>query len=163
MSDKAASDWAIPVGFYFQVDFQRMGGPMFGASFKEVTGLGWEFSLESKLDNSGATIQMPKALRFSKVELKYPVGDKSEEFQKWLDKCYRIFDEISDSVSPQKRKADMYDMVIKLLDEKGMPLAAWNCYHAYPVKWSLGGLDSETSKLAMESVTMTFNSIRRIK
>lgn len=163
MSDKTASGWEHPVGFYFQVDFQRMGGPMFGASFKEVSGLGWEFSMESRLDNSGVTIQMPKALKFGKVELKYPVGDKSEEFQKWINKCFRIFEESSESASPQQRKADMYDMVIKLLDKDGMPQAAWNCYHAYPVKWSLAGLDSETSKLAMESVTITFNSIKRIK
>lgn len=163
MAGDSTSEWALPVSFYFQVDFQRRGGPMFGASFKEVSGLGWEFNMEKKDNNSGGYVEMPKGLSFSRVELKYPVGDKSEMFQKWIEKCFGIFEENSDSETPSQRKAEMYDMVIKLLDEKGRPLAAWNCYHAYPIRWSLGGLDSESSKLAMESVTMTFNGIKRIK
>lgn len=157
------SDWVHPVAFYFQVDFQRSGGPMFGASFKEVSGLGWEFNLENKTDNNGHAIPLPTGLSFNKVELKYPVTAKCEAFQKWIEKCFKIFEENSDSETTQQRKVEMYDMVIKLLNAEGKPIAAWNCYRAYPIKWSLGGLDSETSKLAMESVTIIFNNIKRIQ
>lgn len=163
MPDNITEDWTPPVSFYFLVEFQRMGGPIFSVSFKEVSGLGWEFTLDSKVDNSTSKTDVPKSLRFNHVELKYPVSDKSEAFQKWLAKCFGMFEEANDSEGAIKGKIPTYDMVIKLLDKEGTPIAAWNCYHAYPIKWSLGGLDGESSKLAMETVTMTFASIRRIQ
>ena len=50
---------------------------------------------------------------------------------------------------------EVYDLVIKLLDLKGKPLAGWLCRHAYPIKWQLEALDSVGSALSCETITET--------
>ena len=61
------------------------------------------------------------------------------------------------------KKIVPYDMVIKLLREDGTPLVGWNCSRAYPVKWSLGGLSSLESGLAMESIVICCNRVERLE
>ena len=61
----------------------------------------------------------------------------------------------------KKRKA--CDVVIKLLDYSGHPLAAWSCNHAYPVKYSVGGLNAERSGLVIETVELVYNRLERLQ
>jgi len=54
------------------------------------------------------------------------------------------------------------NVVVKLLNEKHEPLISWNIVHAYPVKWSLEDLNAEESKLAIETLELTYNYFNRI-
>ena len=57
---------------------------------------------------------------------------------------------------------EVYDLVIKLLDLKGKPLAGWLCRHAYPIKWQLEALDSVGSALSCETITLAYGSMKRL-
>lgn len=161
MADNAASGWTPPVDFYFLVDFQNMNGQRFQTSFSEVDGMGWNFSTESKTTGSNEELQMPTGISFTKLTLKRPLQPLSEAFTKWINNCAAIMFLPGGTGGVTKRKA--CDVVVKLLDKSGQPLAAWSCNHAYPVRYTVGGLKADRSGLAIETVELVYNRLERLK
>lgn len=155
-----SKSWIPPVEFYFQVDFQKPGGPNFRASFLEVSGLGWSFGVRKKSDNEGGQQSIPTRISYNNVTFKRPVGPLSASFGKWVNNCfnYMLFKHAKEDM----KKIEAYDVIIKLLDKEGAPVAAWACYHAYPVKYTVGGFNSQNSGLAIETVDLAFNRLERI-
>lgn len=154
MESKTASDWLIPVNFYFRVDFQR-DTEHFQASFMEVSGLNMQLRTESKPNDELTRIKVPNGLSYGNVTLKYPLRPLSDAFTAWVNDCFSFRES-------KNRQIKVFDMVIKLLDQEGKPLAGWLCSHAYPVQWNLDGLDAMKSELSRESIVMTFNRLKRI-
>lgn len=150
MADNAASDWSLPVSFYFRVDFQSKFD-RFQASFTEVSGLDMRLVGNAEPEFTGIWMKMPEGREYGKVTLKRPVMD--DTFRKWVRKCLE---------ADQNKKLMVYDMVIKLLDKEGQPLASWLCSHVYPVQWTLGGFVAEKSDLATETIVIGCNRINFI-
>lgn len=161
MADNMTSDWIPPVDFYFLVNFQNMNGVKFRASFSEVDGMGWNFSTESKTTDSNGKLQMPTGISYSRLTLKRPLEPLTEDFSKWINNCTMIMLLSGGTGSVEKNKA--CDVIIKLLDKSGQPLAAWSCNHAYPVKYTVGSLDAGRSGLIMETVELVYNRLERLK
>lgn len=147
MAGNAASDWLPPVSFYFRVDFQSKFD-RFQASFTEVSGLEMRLEGESKPTDAGIWIKMPGGVKYGKITLKRPMRD--DNFRKWVYQCLE---------ADKDKKMIPYDMVVKLLDKEGQPLAGWLCSHTYPVQWTLSGFSAEKSDLATETVIMGCNRI----
>lgn len=147
MSGSTATDWHLPVSFYFQVDFQSKFD-RFQASFTEVRGLDMCIKGESKPNDAGIWIKMPGGVEFGKITLKRPV--QNDVFGKWVYQCLK---------ADKDKRMIPYDMVIKLLDKEGKPLASWLCSHAYPLQWTLSEFVAKKSELAIETVTMGCNRI----
>lgn len=154
MAKQKTSDWTPPVSFYFRVDFQR-GKEHIKASFMEVSGLEMQLIVEDMTDDNNTRTKMPKALSHGCITFKRPIAPLSEPFTKWMNDCFGYMES-------KDRKIETYDMVIKLLNEQGKPLAGWLGRHAYPIKWSLGSLDATQSGLSNETITMTCASLKRI-
>lgn len=151
MTGNAASDWALPVTFYFRVEFQSKFD-RFQTSFTEVSGLDMQLTGNDKLTDTGIFVTMPGGVKYGKITLKRPIQD--DPFRKWIYECLK---------ADKGKRMIPYDMIIKLLDKDGNPLAAWNCSHAYPTQWTLSGLASDKSALAMETVVMGCNRIDYVK
>ena len=100
-------------------------------------------------------IQIPNYLSYGNVTLKHPLMPLSDKFTDWINKCFTFIEK-----KPREIKA--FDMVIKLLNKNGKPLAGWLCTHAYPEQWTLDNFDSEKSELSKESIVMAFNRLKRI-
>jgi phage tail-like protein len=49
------------------------------------------------------------------------------------------------------------DLTISLLNEEHEPLITWNVVHAWPVKWAVGDLNAEESKIAIETIELVYN------
>lgn len=147
MAGNTTSDWFPPVSFYFRVDFQSKFD-RFQASFTEVSGLDMRLAGGAKPEFTGLWMNMPKGREYGKVTLKRPVMD--DTFRKWVRKCLEV---------DQDKRMVAYDMVIKLLDKEGQPLASWLCSHVYPIQWTLGGFIAEKSDLATETIIMGCNRI----
>lgn len=160
MSDNTESSWIPPVEFYFRVDFQNQNGLKFQASFGEVSGIGWNFSTISRKTSENEKIQLPNSLNYSNIILKRPVAPLSEAFAKWVNSCLSLM--ILSGSNDNWIKKKSCDVIIKLLDCAGKPLAAWACYHAYPVKYTIGGLNAANSGLVMETLEMTYNRLERV-
>ena len=155
-----ASDWTPPVEFYFRVDFQNQNGQKFQASFGEVSGIGWSFSTTPQKTAENEKIQLPQGLNYSNITLKRPVAPLSEDFAKWVNSCLSLT--ILSGSNDNWIKKKSCDVIIKLLDNSGKPLAAWACYHSYPVKYSIGGLNAANSGLVMETLEITYNRLERV-
>lgn len=154
MAKKKASDWIPPVSFYFRVDFQR-GKEHIKASFMEVSGLEMRMDVTDWWGDSYTHIKLPKSLSHGDITFKRPVMPLSEPFTVWMNDCFN-------SMKTMEKKIRTFDMVIKLLNSQGKPLAGWLGRHAYPVKWSLINLDAAKSELSNETITMTCASLKRI-
>lgn len=143
--------WAT--NFYFTVVFQSKWD-MFRCSFSEVSGLDMEVKRE-EIHYTESWAFFPREITHGNITLKRPVTavNKKEPFTVWLSKCLK---------NDKAGKIIPYDMIIKLLDESGEPLAGWMCTHAFPTKWSLSGLDSQKSELATETVVVTYNRLERV-
>lgn len=50
---------------------------------------------------------------------------------------------------------------IYLLDNQGLPAMWWDFIEAYPIKWSGPSLDSKTSLVAVESLTLTHHGLTK--
>lgn len=154
MAKTANTDWTPPVQFYFRIDFQR-GKEHFQASFMEVSGLNIQMRTINKRNDEMTRIQIPNGLSYGNVTLKHPLMPLSDKFTEWINGCFTFIEK-----NPREIKA--FDMVIKLLNENGKPLAGWLCSHAYPIQWNLDNLDSMKSELSKESIVMACNRLKRI-
>ncbi len=155
------SDWVYPVDYYFLVDFQNMYGLKFQASFFEVSNIGWRINTEEKVTDSNEAILMPKNISPQKVSLKRPVSPISDDLASWVNRCATMMYLPGGSSGVYYKKA--CDVVIKLLDKSGNPIAAWSCNHAYPVSYSLSALKSDSSGLTIETIELAYNRLERIK
>lgn len=160
MAGDTKSDWIPPVEFYFSVEFQNMNGQRFQASFSEVNGIGWRFSTEPKPIDSNEKLKMPIGLSYSNLVLKRPLDVSGDQFYGWIQNCLKLVFLSGNAKAAEKKN---YDVVIKLLNKEGQPLAAWACNHAYPVKYDVSGLDAGRSGLAMETIELVYNRLERIK
>ena len=154
MSDNGTFDWALPVSFYFLVEFQR-GGEHFQASFMEVSGLGMQINTKNHLVNEGIWQKVPDTMAHGNITLKrllIPLK-ASDSFTNWVKSFLE---------GDRPRQTPPYDMIIKLLDKEGSPLIGWHCTCTFPVQWTTSKLDAEKSELATETVVLAINRIRYI-
>jgi phage tail-like protein len=54
------------------------------------------------------------------------------------------------------------DLSVRLLDEKGEPLRAWDVINAYPVKWETEGFKSTKNEIAIEIIELSYNFSNRV-
>lgn len=158
MGKKSASSnanqqvWSLPTSFYFRVDFQR-GSNHFQASFMEISGLGMQITTENK--GSVVSYKMPTGISHSDITLKRPLTPNSEKFTTWINNWQNWME-------GRDGRMEVYDLVIKLLNSNGKPLAGWLCRHAYPIGWKLDTLDSVRSQLSSETIVLTYSSMKRL-
>lgn len=140
MGQEKKSDWVPPVNFYFQVFFiKKSGGSGIKVSFQEVSGLGWDMNADKKVSHPN-------------LVLKRPLGPLDQEFTKWVH---------LDPATANYPKENIHDLVIKLLDKEGKPLAVWFVAHAHPVKYTIGDMTAVESKILMETVEISYQRLER--
>ena len=50
---------------------------------------------------------------------------------------------------------------IHLLNEKGDPVRGWTVDNAFPVKWNIDGFNSTKSEVAVETIELAYNTLKR--
>jgi phage tail-like protein len=132
-----------PVGYHFRVEFNNIKGEF---QFQSVAGLNIE--LETELIAEGGENRfkhkLPVRTKFPNLVLKRGVLVNSDLI-KWCRDAVESFD-----ITPT-------DLTISLLNEEHEPLITWNVVHAWPVKWSVGDLNAEESKIAIETIELVYN------
>lgn len=125
------------------------------ASFIEMSGMELRQETKERHGGNSTLTRIPTGLRHGDISFRRPLAPLSEAFTKWVNGCLGYMES-------KDRKLYTYDLVIKLLDANGKPLAGWLARHAYPVKWSLDSLDSAKSDISRESITVTCAGLKRI-
>jgi phage tail-like protein len=144
-----------PVSFYFEVKIVGITASC-DSSFAEADGLEAELGvMEIKEGGENRfTHRLPDRATNGKLTLKRGVMVGSSELAKW---CKSTIE--SDFSSPITTR----DINVSLLNEEGKPLLVWTFSNAWPVKWSLAGLDSKKNEVALETLEFSYTYCSREK
>lgn len=141
-------DYPLP-RFHFQVDW---GGAKI--SFTEVTGLVMETEkIEYRHSDSKDfnKIAMPGLRKNNNITLKRGKFEADFDFNTWLE------DVANDRVGGRR------DVIIRLLDEKHNPRAAWSATRCFPVKVTAPDLKSDANEAAIESLEIAHEGLKLMK
>jgi|SRR5882724_8625522 len=144
-----------PVSFYFNVKITGLRTDV-DTSFAEADGLETELGI-MEIKEGGEnrySHRLPDRATHGKLTLKRGVMLLSSNLAQW---CKDTLE--SDFGTPFKTK----DIDVSLLDSRGDPLLVWNFRNAWPVKWSVAGLDAQKNSIALETVEFAYSYCSRDK
>jgi len=143
-----AQEYPLP-RFHFQVDW---GGAKI--SFTEVTGLVMEREkIEYRHSDSKDfnKISMPGMVKNSNITLKRGKFDGDFDYNAWMEEV------ANDRVEGRR------DVVIRLLNEKHEPVAAWLATRCFPVKVTAPDFKSDANEVAIESIEIAHEGLKLMK
>jgi len=143
-----AQEYPIP-RFHFQVDW---GGAKI--SFTEVTGLVMEREkIEYRHSDSKDfnKIAMPGLVKNNNITMKRGKFEGDFDYNTWLE------DVANDRVGSRR------DVIIRLLNEKHDPVAAWSAARCFPVKITAPDLKSDANEIAVESIEIAHEGLRLMR
>lgn len=143
-----AQEYPIP-RFHFQVDW---GGAKI--SFTEVTGLVMEREkIEYRHSDSKDfnKIAMPGMAKNNNITLKRGKFEGDFDYNTWLE------DVANERVNGRR------DLIIRLLNEKHVPVAAWSAARCFPVKVTAPDLKSDANEIAVESIEVAHEGLKLMK
>ena len=154
MSEESDKRWVPPISFYCRVVFQ-WGGHSVSASFMEVSGLDVEMKTQTikTLGDEGGQVLVTGEIVHTNLILKRPLEALTQELADWVKECF--------SFMTGENKIKPCLLIISLLNVDETPYASWVCTQAFPIKWSLSPMNAEESKLAIETLTLTFKTLER--
>lgn len=133
------------MSFRFLVEIQGLivGG------FSEITGLQAETEVEN-IEEGGVNDHVhtfPKKTKYPNITLRRGITD-SDALWKWHQ----------DTVNGKKSRKSGF---IILLDSEGNEKWRWHFIEAYPVKWSGPELKADSSTVAVESLELAHNGLKK--
>jgi len=96
-------------------------------------------------------ISMPGLAKFNHITMKRGKFESDFDFNTWLD-------EIANERVEKRR-----DVVIRLLNEKHTPVAAWSASRCFPVKVTASDLKSDANEIAVESIEIAHEGLKLMK
>lgn len=143
-----------PTGFHFLVRLEGLllkypGLPDIG--FQEVGGLSVEIGVEEYAEGGENRYKhrMPGPVSYPNLTMKRGMLIGSQAV-KWFKDTVEGF------------QFEAHDITVILLNEDHQPIQAWNFINAWPVKWSVEGLNSMENSLMVESIEFAYQYFRRI-
>ncbi len=145
-------DFYPPVGFHFLVEFSDLDSQSIDHQFQSVSGLSVDIETEEVAEGGE-----------NRFKHKFPVKTKYPNLvlKRGLVIDSKVIDWCRDAIENFNFKP--INITVKLLNDEHQPLISWNIVHAYPVKWVVEDLNAEESKLAVESIELTYNYFTIIK
>ncbi len=143
-----AQEYPVP-RFHFQVDW---GGAKI--SFTEVTGLVMEREkIEYRHSDSKDfnKIAMPGLVKNNNITLKRGKFEGDFDYNTWLE------DVANERVEGRR------DVIVRLLNEKHVPVAAWSAARCFPVKITAPDLKSDANEIAVESIEVAHEGLKLMK
>lgn len=139
------------LGFRFGVFF--LGGtglahPM-DFRFQEVSGLDaqLEMSPVASLGQGDSSRQLPARTKYQNLVLK-----------RGMPVLSTLRQEIQSSLSGSRGVAR--NVLLSILDENALPLNSWLFTEAYPVRWSISGLNAASGQVLIETMELTYSNFR---
>lgn len=148
----AALNFEYPmVGYHFLVVFEVFPQTPVDARFREVSGLSVTMQTESIKEGgeNRFTHKLPVRSSYSDVTLKRGLFNTAL-LTEWCRQAIENYD-----FKP-------VNVLITLQDENHVPVFGWYLINAYPTKWEVTGLNAESSQIAVESLTLSYNYFKII-
>lgn len=143
-----------PTGFHFLVNFEGLDINYPGKSdvgFQEVSGINVDIGVEEYQEGGENRFlhRLPKPVSYPNLVMKRGMLIGSQLVQ-WFREAVEGF------------SFEANDITVVLLNSDHNPLQAWNFVNAWPVKWSIDGLQAKENKLMIESIEFAYQYYRRI-
>lgn len=147
------TDFEMPVVFYFTVSIGGAGADV-DAAFQEVSGLEWEIDVETVVEGGENRFvhRLPTAVKHPNLVLKRGIAATTSDLTLWF------MDVLENDFS---RKITPRDIGISLCDHEGEPVRSWAIGNAYPVKWNVATLDAMKNEIAVETMELVYNTLKR--
>jgi phage tail-like protein len=133
--------------YHFKLQFQR---GITEAHFTEVAGLGVDvFPIRYREGGAGQVVHaIPGPVLYSDITLRYGLTESTQLWD-WL-------------MTAVNGKADRQNVSILLLDSSGADeVTRWDLTNAWPCRWRGAPLDALSRELAIEGLTLVFETLRR--
>jgi phage tail-like protein len=142
-----------PVGFRFKVKFEglddEVGEDIY---FQSVAGLSVDIETEEFAEGGENRFKhkLPTRTKFPNLVLKRGLL-KTSGLIKWCEKAFEDFE-----FKP-------LSLIISLYSDEGQdsvessPMITWKITHAIPVKWAIDDLNSQESKIVLETLELSYN------
>lgn len=143
-----------PVAFHFTVLFAGIAPPVPDMAFQEVSGLEHGLDTEPVVEGGENRFvhQLPKPAKRGNLKLKRGLTTYASGLVQWCKST--IEGDFTQDIVPK-------DLTISLLNEMRTPVAVWSVGNAYPVKWSVGTFDAMKNELAVETIELAYNALKR--
>jgi phage tail-like protein len=137
------SNYYPPLGFHFIVEFTQFKGEF---QFQSVSGLSVDLETEeiSEGGENRFKHKLPFRAKYPNLVLKRGFIVNSD-LVKW---CRNAIENLE--IVPT-------NLTVTLLNEELNSLKTWNVVHAYPVKWSMTDFNAEESKIAIETIELSYH------
>ena len=129
---------------HFKVEW---GGSNIG--FMEVSGLSIELDVVDYREGSSpesSVRKMPGLKKFSNVVLKRGIVKNDDDFYRWISTA--TFNQV-----------ERRDVLISLLNESHEPVVVWKLKNAFPSKLEYSTLNSQSSDVVIESLTLAHEGL----
>ena len=141
-----------PLGFYFLVEFQGLGGGREDTLFQGVSGLEARFSTDSYREGGENRFQhtLPNLTEYSTLILRRGLL-KDSTIIEW---CQTALENLI--IEPK-------NIIIKLLNKEHKPLMTWNIVNAWPLSWAVSEFDAEQSAIVVETLEFNYDYFTILK
>lgn len=149
----AASFSAPPLGFRFGVVFLLMGAipnPI-DFRFQSVSGIGMTLTTQPVEEDafSNERTFLPKKTTYSNLVLERGVLLGSP-LTIAIEEAFDLMQFVP------------IDVLVSVFNESMVPIKVWKFHKAFPVKWSISGIDANSSNVLMESIELKYRSFSRM-
>jgi phage tail-like protein len=143
----------MPVVFHFKVS---IGGANAAedAAFQEVSGLEAEIETETVAEGGENRFvhRLPKSVKHPNLVLRRGIAGTSSALTVW---CKSVLEnDFAARITPR-------NIDISLCDAEGDPVRSWAIGNAYPVKWAVTGFDAMKNEIAVETMELVYNTLKR--
>lgn len=140
----AAIDYYPPSGFYYSVAFS-ISPNRHDLHFQSVSGLSVDFEIEEYKEGGENRFvhKLPGRTKYPNLVLKRGLILDSV-VSRWCMAAFTL------------RKFIPADVVVILMNDKGLPLRTWSVVHAIPVKWMISDLASDKSEIVVETLELSY-------
>lgn len=142
------SEYPVPA-FYFKVVID-----MHVTSFQEVAGISSEIQFEEVKEGGENRFvhQLPKGVKPGTLVLKRGILQKSAALYTW---CQAALSGNFDGTCRPKTAT------VSLLNGEGQPVFTWNFTGVYPAKWEIDPFNSTKNDVAIEKISLRYNTVTR--
>lgn len=145
---------SAPSAFWYELTIGSLGAAH--AAFQEASGIEVATELEtiSEAGLNRYSHRVPKRTSYNNLILKRGLVIHDSKMMDWIKDSIQNGLNAGGGIKPQQ-------IILSLLGPsggaKGSPIQSWNFVNAYPVKWSVGPLNSTESALAIESIEFAYS------
>lgn len=147
--DGDSDDYPLPA-FYFKLIVNGFNSDI---SFQDVSGISREMETEEYFEGGENEFvhHLPAKMKYQKLVMKRGITRKQSQLVDW---CSKVLE------GGLAEKIDPKNVDVLLMNAEGKAIRSWSFSNAYPVKWEVGGFNSEKNDISIETIELSYNSFK---